>query len=62
MDQVYHCAMLSLGLLNTTIRSQSEIDTLVMLLEGRFSESEQKLNAAVALMHRFSQDPWFSRA
>ncbi|KAH8163686.1 hypothetical protein CIB48_g4550 [Xylaria polymorpha] len=60
MDQVYHNANWTLGLLNTTIETQAEMDILECLIEHRELSSEQ-VGDAVNLMHRFSQDRWFGR-
>jgi len=62
MDQVYHKAKILLGLLNVTVKSQSEMDILAKLMEGQTFGTEPEMQAAVALLYRISQDRWFSRA
>ena len=62
MDQVYHRASLSLGLLNTIIETQLEMDALVTLYERRSFGTKEEMLAGVALMHRLSQDRWYNRS
>lgn len=62
MDQVYHRAMMSLGLLNVIISTQSEMDAVAKLMDKRPFDTEEDVLAAVRLLYRFSQDRWFSRA
>ena len=62
MDQVYYRANLSLGLLNTIIETQLEMDALVTLYEWRSFGTEEEKLAGAALMHRLSQDRWYNRS
>lgn len=50
INQVYHKAMLSLGLLNITINTQSEMDILAQLIQETTFEREAEMQAAVALL------------